>query len=149
MPFICAAGYDHVYVSGPNKKHGCLIAFDRVKYENVGARVVQYDEEDVRQSNDEHTRHGSTHRTKNIGSIVALMERSQPGRGLVVATTHLFWHPAYVVRAWRSGIVGAHIPRRYSYERTRQVFPVRAELLCSALIADNPAFFCAKWPGSG
>jgi RNA exonuclease NGL2 len=85
LPFLDNAGYHHVYASGPGKKHGCLIAFDRNKYEKAGEKVVVYDTND----------RGASFRTKNIGSIVALQDKTMASRGLVVATTHLFWHPSY------------------------------------------------------
>jgi RNA exonuclease NGL2 len=83
QPFLEAAGYAYVYASGPLKKHGCLIAFRKDKYESIGESVVQYDAAD----------RGASFRTKNIGSIVALRERNADF-GLFVATTHLFWHPS-------------------------------------------------------
>jgi RNA exonuclease NGL2 len=86
QPFLEAAGYGTVYASGPLKKHGCLVAFRADKYERAGAQVVLYDSAE----------RGASHRTKNIGSLVALHERGLADRGLVVATTHLFWHPAFV-----------------------------------------------------
>lgn len=90
------AGYSHAYASGPRKKHGCLIVFAQEKFVKVAERVVYYDDEEIRPEGDKHCRRGSSFRTKNIGFIVALAKNGCTGKGVVIATTHLFWHPKYV-----------------------------------------------------
>ncbi|KAI0639798.1 Endonuclease/exonuclease/phosphatase [Trametes polyzona] len=94
FPELEKAGYAWVYAAGPRKKHGCLIAFRKDAYECVRQRVVTYDEQDVRAAGAEQARRGSSFRTKNIGSLVALRRIGAEGDGVIVATTHLFWHPA-------------------------------------------------------
>ena len=89
-------GYAWVYAAGPRKKHGCLIAYRKDAYECVRQKVVLYDEEEVRAEGDEQARRGLSFRTKNIGSLVALRKLGGGDDGVLVATTHLFWHPAYV-----------------------------------------------------
>ncbi|KAF7347763.1 Endo/exonuclease/phosphatase domain-containing protein [Mycena venus] len=101
LPALEAAEYNHHYVSGPGKKHGCLVAFKKT-YEKLEERVIHYDEQHVRSEGEETTRRGSSFRTKNIGSLVALKSLTKEGEGVVIGTTHLFWHP------------------KYTYERTRQ-----------------------------
>lgn len=99
LPVLEEAGYSHSYASGPAKPHGCLVAFKRDTFRKVNEKVIQYDDVEVR---DDATgmsleaRIASTHQTKNIGFLVAL-ERVGPKRtGYIIATTHLFWHPASV-----------------------------------------------------
>lgn len=87
------AGYSHRYAAGRGKKHGCLIAFKRNLLEQSHERVVFYDEQFVRDAEDERARFGHSYKTTNIGLILALRFRSDPTNGVVVATTHLFWHP--------------------------------------------------------
>jgi RNA exonuclease NGL2 len=87
-------GYDMVYASGPNKKHGCMIAFLREKYAKVDEHVVHMDIAAA----------GATFKTKNIGSLVALREQGIAEKGIVVATTHLFWHPSYTYERTRSAL---------------------------------------------
>ncbi|KAI0778580.1 Endonuclease/exonuclease/phosphatase [Trametes elegans] len=94
FPVLEKAGYAWVYAVGPGKKHGCLIAFRKSLYECVRQRVVTYDDQEIREDGDERARRGSSFRTKNIGSLVALRRASAADDGLIVATTHLFWHPA-------------------------------------------------------
>ncbi|KAJ7070955.1 hypothetical protein C8F01DRAFT_1108475 [Mycena amicta] len=94
--------YTTHYTAGPGKKHGCLIAFKKKSYEKLAERLVHFDEEEIRTEGAEHTRRGSSFRTRNIASLVALKNISRTGRGIVVGTSHLFWHP------------------RYTYERCRQ-----------------------------
>ncbi|KAK7058886.1 RNA exonuclease ngl2 [Paramarasmius palmivorus] len=109
LPVIEQAGYAHVYASGPGKKHGCLIGFKNDSYEVVGQRLVQYDEQEVHSEGERNFRLGSSFRTKNIGHIVAL-KNLRAENGLIVATTHLFWHP------------------RYTYERARQAGILKREV---------------------
>lgn len=87
LPVLNNAGFSHVYAAGLKKKHGCLIAFDKDIYFKVEERVVHYDEQEF-----ENGRRGSCIRTANIASLVALKCRDDR-RGVIVATTHLFWHP--------------------------------------------------------
>lgn len=94
FPVLEEANYACVYAAGPRKKHGCLIAYRKDTYDCVRQRVVTYDEQDVREEGDEKARRGLSFRTKNICSIVALRQRGQEQDGVIVATTHLFWHPA-------------------------------------------------------
>ncbi|KAI9060199.1 Endonuclease/exonuclease/phosphatase [Trametes sanguinea] len=94
FPELEKAGYAWVYAAGPRKKHGCLIAFRKDVYECVRERVVAYDDEEVREDGELQARRGSSFRTKNIGSLVALRRKGADGDGVIVATTHLFWHPA-------------------------------------------------------
>ncbi|KAH7931087.1 endonuclease exonuclease phosphatase [Leucogyrophana mollusca] len=106
LPVLETAGYDHTYAAGLGKKHGCLIAYRKDKYSKVGEKVVQYDLQEVREDGSENARIGSSHTTRNIGSLVALARLDAEGDGLVVATTHLFWHPAYAYeRARQAGIL--------------------------------------------
>lgn len=113
VPFLNNAGYSHVYTAGPGKKHGCLIAFDKSMFEKAGETTVLYDSAD----------RGTSFRTKNIGSIVALQSKTSPTLGLVVGTTHLFWHPSY------------------NYERTRQ-----AGLLLRTTVKFRDRLSRPNWP---
>ncbi|OJT03008.1 hypothetical protein TRAPUB_6351 [Trametes pubescens] len=105
FPELEKAGYDWVFAAGPRKKHGCLIAFRKDAYECVRRRMVAYDDEDVRDADTEAARRGSSFRTKNIGSLVALRKLRADGDGVIVATTHLFWHPAYTYERARQAAI--------------------------------------------
>jgi len=65
----------------------------------------------------------NTFKTRNIGLLVALQSRDQESEGLIVATTHLFWHP------------------KYTYERTRQ-----AAILLQEVVAFGIDQRAQKWP---
>ena len=96
---LAKANYAWVYAAGPRKKHGCLIAYRKDAFECVRQKVIAYDDQDVRQADDEKARRGSSFRTKNIASVVALRRLpvdcgDDNAAGVIVATTHLFWHPA-------------------------------------------------------
>lgn len=86
------AGYSHLYASGHGKKHGCLIAFKKALFSIVSQKVVYYDEQSVGMDPST-TRTGGSFKTKNIGNLVALRSIANKNEGLIVATTHLFWHP--------------------------------------------------------
>jgi RNA exonuclease NGL2 len=98
LPVIEMAGYSHHYASGPSKKHGCLIAFKKKQYSVHVTKLVTYDDEEIRTDGDEQARRGRSFQTRNIGSLLALKSNQIEGQGVVVATTHLFWHPKYVFK---------------------------------------------------
>ncbi|KAH9950500.1 Endonuclease/exonuclease/phosphatase [Amylocystis lapponica] len=104
LPVLEKAGYGWVYASGPRKKHGCLIAYAKGLYEPVRERVIRYDEQDVREEGPEKARRGSSFWTKNIASLVALRRLGSDNEGLIVATTHLFWHPSQTAILFREAI---------------------------------------------
>ncbi|KAJ4486252.1 Endonuclease/exonuclease/phosphatase [Lentinula aciculospora] len=105
LPVLKSAGYAHRYAAGPNKKHGCLIAFKKDLYEEVGLKLILYDEQNVRATDGKGVNlHGGTFRTRNIGHIVAL-KHSQREEGVIIATTHLFWHPKYVYEKARQAAI--------------------------------------------
>ncbi|KAI0036603.1 Endonuclease/exonuclease/phosphatase [Vararia minispora EC-137] len=93
-PALDKAGYDYHLAAGPRKKHGCLIAWRRDLFTQTTARVLYYDNENVHGKGDPRFRRGASFRAKNIANIVALKRSDGSGEGFVVATTHLFWHPA-------------------------------------------------------
>jgi RNA exonuclease NGL2 len=93
IPALETEGYSHVYAAGPQKKHGCLIAFKKEMYIKADERMIQYDHQDVRHDGDERARRGCSFRTTNIASLISLETRD--GKGIILATTHLFWHPKY------------------------------------------------------
>jgi RNA exonuclease NGL2 len=95
LPILDQAGYSHVYASGPQKLHGCLIAFKADLYTLESHKAVYYDDQDISHADIESPCRGSSFRTKNIASLVALRLNDDTGQGIVVATTHLFWHPRY------------------------------------------------------
>jgi RNA exonuclease NGL2 len=100
LPILDSAGYSYTYATGPEKPHGCLIAYRNDMFQSVHAEVVEYDNLQVHHNPEFNpdARIGSSHRTKNIGSIVALqwLGSDLQHKGYIVATTHLFWHPAFV-----------------------------------------------------
>ena len=101
FPILENAGYAHVYACGPRKKHGSLIAFREDKFALVESRTVFYDDERLREHiedgpiDDPQGLKASSRVTKNVGNIVALrcLGDGNEDNGVVVATTHLFWHP--------------------------------------------------------
>ncbi|TIA90689.1 hypothetical protein E3P99_01439 [Wallemia hederae] len=74
------------------KKHGLVIFYHR-DFELIASREISYDE---------HPKWPLSRKTNNVGLVTVL--RTSLHTGVIVATTHLFWHPAFV------------------YERTRQIW---------------------------
>jgi RNA exonuclease NGL2 len=87
------AGYAHHYSSGPGKKHGCMIAFKKNLYSMISVKVIHYDQYVPMDNDSGLSLTGNTFKTRNIGLSVALQSLDQKSEGLIVATTHLFWHP--------------------------------------------------------
>ncbi|KAG2159956.1 Endonuclease/exonuclease/phosphatase [Suillus bovinus] len=111
-PILEQAGYSSAHAAGPGKQHGCHIAYKQNKYNRVDELVIEYDKQEVREdSSSPAARIGSSRVTRNIGFMVALAEVGADHQGVIVATTHLFWHPAF------------------TYERARQVGILIREVL--------------------
>ncbi|KAG1885814.1 endonuclease exonuclease phosphatase [Suillus subluteus] len=106
-PVLEQAGYSSAYATGPGKQHGCLIAYKQNKYNRVDELIIEYDKQEVREdSSHPAARIGSSRVTKNIGFMVALAEAGADHQGVIIATTHLFWHPAFTYeRARQAGIL--------------------------------------------
>ncbi|KAG1826035.1 endonuclease exonuclease phosphatase [Suillus subaureus] len=106
-PVLEQAGYSSAYATGPGKQHGCLIAYKQNKYNRLGELVIEYDKQEVREDSSlPAARIGSSRITKNIGFMVALGEAGTDHQGVIIATTHLFWHPAFTYeRARQAGIL--------------------------------------------
>lgn len=92
-PMLDKAGYSYHYASGPRKLHGCLIAFKHNLFSLASERLIFYDEHMIGVAR---SGVGASFRTKNIANLVALKRKGHEDEGLVVATTHLFWHPRLV-----------------------------------------------------
>ncbi|KAF9240862.1 endonuclease exonuclease phosphatase [Melanogaster broomeanus] len=127
LPVLDSAGYSHTYAAASGKLHGCLIAYRRHTFQRVHAEMIEYDNLEVHQNPalSPEARIGSSHRTTNIGNIVALQRLGSDSgnKGYIVATTHLFWHPAY------------------TYERARQ-----AALLLREVVAFQESKQLHHWP---
>ncbi|KAI5124636.1 hypothetical protein M0805_004245 [Coniferiporia weirii] len=105
-PALQSADYAFTYSSGPRKKHGCIIAYREDVYEKVAEQTIFYDDVEVRSDGpSERARRGSSFRTRNIGLIVSLKRRGSEGEHVVVATTHLFWHPKYTYERARQALI--------------------------------------------
>jgi mRNA deadenylase 3'-5' endonuclease subunit Ccr4 len=95
IPALESRSYLHVYAAGNHKKHGCLIAFKAGIFDLLSSQRIEYDAQPIRSEGIEGQRIGRSFNTKNIASLVALRNRTCEKLGLIVATTHLFWHPKY------------------------------------------------------
>ena len=100
LPVLDLAGYAYSYATGIDKPHGCLIAYKTTMFRSIHETKIEYDKLEVKSNPELSTqaRIGSSHQTRNIASIVALqaIDPEQEVQGYIIATTHLFWHPAFV-----------------------------------------------------
>lgn len=90
LPSLQGATYDHTYARGKNKKHGCLILHKERAFTKIQQRTVFYDEQHLHSQPS--SRRDGSFLTNNIGLMIAL-QRNASAEGVIVATTHLFWHP--------------------------------------------------------
>ncbi|TFK30529.1 Endonuclease/exonuclease/phosphatase, partial [Coprinopsis marcescibilis] len=118
------AGYTYRFAAGPKKLHGCLVAFKTSQFSFQEEKVVHYDAEEVRTDGDDRQKLGRSFQTRNIGFVVALSSVKNPSEGIVVGTTHLFWHPRYTYeRARQAGILAREATRFKKACPDRQTWP--------------------------
>ncbi|KAK9472790.1 Endonuclease/exonuclease/phosphatase [Dipodascopsis tothii] len=119
VPELKKCGYDTLFHRGERKNHGLLVCWKSKRLALAASATVDYD-------NDPATDPAGTDRlapqtkTRNVGLLVALGLNGTT-KGIVIGTTHLFWHP------------------HGTLERTRQ----------TAILARNMAAFAAAyapWP---
>ncbi|KAH8835155.1 Endonuclease/exonuclease/phosphatase [Flagelloscypha sp. PMI_526] len=99
-PALKDVGFEYIYASGVNKKHGCVIAFQQAEYRPETHKIIYYDDELA-----DGSKHALSFKTRNIGLIVALRGGGAPGGGIILATTHLFWHPCYYYERTRQALI--------------------------------------------
>lgn len=88
-----SASYGYLYANGPGKRHGCIVAYSSNLFEEIGHSVVLYDDRITNEGvNFNDGTKERTRLTKNVGLVVGL-KRLNASTGIVIATTHLFWHP--------------------------------------------------------
>lgn len=107
-------GFSYVYEKGyRQKQHGLLVAWKRDLFgERPHSQMtIDLDAESVAPAS-ERVRTACSRITRNVGLFVALRAQSSKDKeastspGLIVATTHLFWHPMHAYeRARQSGIL--------------------------------------------
>ncbi|KAK9464920.1 Endonuclease/exonuclease/phosphatase [Lipomyces arxii] len=117
-PKMANLGYDTMYHCGERKNHGLLICWKNSVFGLVDSAVVDYDNDTGYDPADQSgVLTVPQTKTRNVGLIVALKFKAGD-HGLVIGTTHLFWHPYG------------------TFERTRQ----------SAVLVRNTKSFATKFP---
>ncbi|ODO05986.1 hypothetical protein I350_05047 [Cryptococcus amylolentus CBS 6273] len=140
----------HAFVkgTGPHKSHGLVILYNKEKFGAEWRELVHLDFEDLHpplQSGGEgkeeeeeekkkgdgeedlgemKRRKGGSRMTKNVGLIVGLKSKDESGRGIVVATTHLFWHPMYAYERTRQALLLVRAIRRFQGVHGLEGWPV-------------------------
>lgn len=113
-PKLKESGRAYLYAKGyARKQHGLMVAWNtsswrttRFKEHPAGSKLVYLDDETI---DEEGKRTGLSRVTRNIGLFAALAlddQGSDEQRGIIVATTHLFWHPMHAYeRVRQSGLL--------------------------------------------
>lgn len=117
-PNLERSGRRYLYAKGyAAKQHGLMIAWRvqtgkstpgsfRLSFQNeaVGSKVIYFDQECVGAKLE--GRKGLSRVTRNIALIAALASTDDGTKGIIVATTHLFWHPMHAYeRVRQTGIL--------------------------------------------
>ncbi|KAF7310975.1 Endo/exonuclease/phosphatase domain-containing protein [Mycena chlorophos] len=127
--------YTTHYTAGPGKKHGCMILFKKDDFEKQSERLVQYDQEEIRDEGSDASRRGLSFKTRNIASIVALKNLSKSGpEGVIVGTTHAFWHPKYTYERCRQVGIFKREVGKFATEHHLEHWPCRERLEASRVV---------------
>ncbi|AAW46917.1 hypothetical protein CNBM2200 [Cryptococcus deneoformans B-3501A] len=137
LPDFLPALPQHAYIkgTGPGKLHGLVVLYRKDRFSLRQSKLIHLDFEEIHPRSSDlviredgaesleevRRRRGGSRQTKNVGLIVAL--ECKDGEGVIIATTHLFWHPKFV------------------YERVRQTL-----LLVRAIRRFQKANCCTTWP---
>ncbi|WVQ76964.1 hypothetical protein IAR50_006643 [Cryptococcus sp. DSM 104548] len=121
--------HDFIKGTGPYKSHGLVILYNTLKFSAPHSELVHLDFEDLHPSSEPtddlqemKRRKGGSRQTKNVGLIAGL--RGKDGSGIVVATTHLFWHPMYAYERTRQALLLVRAIRRFQAEHDLASWPV-------------------------
>ncbi|WVF70931.1 hypothetical protein IAT40_005726 [Kwoniella sp. CBS 6097] len=140
--------HDYVKGSGPGKQHGLVIFYRSPRFIVRASKLIHLDLEELSPAPNTNTntntnmytnakvgsgdddnaesarkRRGGSRQTKNVGLIVALQDVQNEKRGIVVATTHLFWHPKYAYERLRQCIILMRNIRRFQSEHDCTTWP--------------------------
>lgn len=85
--FFDKRNYGYAVHCGKGKAHGVLIAYSKQKFDIQHTQTINYDDTLISKVSK-----SPKFTSNNVGLIVVLRERAS-GCKLIVATTHLFWHP--------------------------------------------------------
>ncbi|KAK7206810.1 Endonuclease/exonuclease/phosphatase [Myxozyma melibiosi] len=93
-PELTKLGFDYLFHRGERKNHGLLICWKKALFSLVKSEVVDYDNDC---GYDDREAEGAVVTepqmlTRNIALLAALKFNSSE-KGIVIGTTHLFWHP--------------------------------------------------------
>ena len=89
---MISSGYSFISATGVKKKHGCVIAYQNTIFRLIRKITLYYDDHSAFPNDFSYQKDNI--KTKNI-ALLAAFEEIGSGRPLIVATTHLFWHPEY------------------------------------------------------
>ncbi|KAK9389366.1 Endonuclease/exonuclease/phosphatase [Lipomyces mesembrius] len=94
VPELKNLGYDLVYIRGDGKNHGLLICWRISMFSLVKSESVVYDNDNGYDLADVDAKPTVPQaRTRNVASLAALKFNGPDKGGLIIGTTHLFWHP--------------------------------------------------------
>nr|ODN96642.1 hypothetical protein L204_03351 [Cryptococcus depauperatus CBS 7855] len=136
LPALLPSLPDHtpITAAGPGKSHGLVILYNNSIFTQFSFKVIHLDFENL---NDNHPdgssmettalmkrARASSRYTKNIALLAALSSNANPKNGVIVATTHLFWHPKYTYERTRQALVLTRAIRKWQSEDGLVHWPV-------------------------
>ncbi|OWZ76922.1 RNA exonuclease NGL2 [Cryptococcus neoformans Bt85] len=138
LPDFLPALPQHTYIkgTGPGKLHGLVVLYRKDRFSLRQSKLIHLDFEEihprssdlvVREDGTEsleevRRRRGGSRQTKNVGLIVAL--EGKDGEGVIIVTTHLFWHPKFVYERVRQALLLVRAIRRFQKVNNCTTWPV-------------------------
>ncbi|KAK9458327.1 Endonuclease/exonuclease/phosphatase [Dipodascopsis uninucleata] len=94
-PRLQELGYETIFHRGDRKNHGLLIAYKAAMFTLDRTSTVDYDNDVGACENNPKWSSMAYPQTKtrNVGLLAYLKFKSAEDKGLIIGTTHLFWHP--------------------------------------------------------
>ncbi|WVN89186.1 uncharacterized protein L203_104402 [Cryptococcus depauperatus CBS 7841] len=123
-----------ITAAGPGKSHGLVILYNNSIFTQLSSKVIHLDFENLIDNHPDGNSmettalmkraRASSRYTKNIALLAALSSNTNPKNGVIVATTHLFWHPKYTYERTRQALVLTRAIRKWQSEDGLVHWPV-------------------------
>ncbi|KAK9361247.1 Endonuclease/exonuclease/phosphatase [Lipomyces starkeyi] len=145
VPELKQLGYDLLYVRGDGKNHGLLICWRISMCSLVKSESVVYDNDNGYDPADVDAKPTVPQaRTRNVASLAALkFNGPDAGGGLIIGTTHLFWHPHGTFERTRQAAVLVRNAKKFASQIDRR-WPVFLAGDFNSLPFDSPYLCLTK-----
>jgi len=131
LPLFQSLGYEHTTLVGEKKRHCILIAWKSDKFELARRLDIHYDLLNAGTV-------GPSMYTGNVALCLGLRDKTVPGKGLWISTTHLYWHPyGSYERQRQAGILVSQTVAFASSERRWPIILCGGNPLVRPYVADE------------